>query len=127
MAEIGIGNVVVKLTGADGTERDLVLKPSLHAVRTLSRKYGGLHPLIDRVAKLDFDVIIDVLEAGAQIVHNPKARQELEAAVYSTGLNDALGGPAILAVKYITILINGGKPPPDDDGAPSEGNPATAY
>jgi hypothetical protein len=125
--EIGIGNVTVKLVGADSIERDLVLKPSLHAVRLLSRKYGGLQPLVDRIAKIDFDVIVDVLEAGAQVSANPKARAELEAAVYSAGLSDFAAGIPALCIKYITVLINGGRPPPDDpEGAASEGNPKPA-
>lgn len=125
--ELGIGNIIVHLVGADGNDRDLVLKPTLFSVRTLSRKYGGLQPLVDRIAKIDFDAIIDVLECGGQIVANPKNRAELEAAVYAAGLSDFAAGIPALCIKYVTILINGGRPPPEDASEDkSEGNPPAA-
>ena len=113
--ELGMGNVPVIMIDADGRENKVVLKPSLHAVRTLSRRYGGLQLVVDKIAKLDFDVIVDVLEAGLQVPNgNPKTRAELEASVYASGLSDQTGGLPTAAVKFVMILVNGGRVPPED-------------
>jgi hypothetical protein len=110
--ELGIGNIQTALVDAGGTERQVVLKPSLHAMRQLSRKYSGLQQVMERLLKVDFDVLVDVFELGMQIAPgNPKARAELEQTVYSTGLLDGEGGLISIASNYVAVLMNGGKPP----------------
>lgn len=113
--ELGIGDVPVTLIDAQGTPRQLVLKPTLHAMRTLSRKYGGLQQVIERALKVDFEVIADVFEVGLQIpMGNPKARAELEQSIYASGILDANGGLVTITNNYVNNLIHGGRPPPLD-------------
>src|SRR3990172_2604484 len=110
-----MGNVSVTLLDAQGVSQQVVLKPSLHAVRTLSRKYGGLQQVIERILKVDFDVLVDVFEVGMQMpLGNPKARSELEQSIYASGLLDVDGGLVTVATNYVSVLIHGGKPPPLD-------------
>lgn len=126
--ELGIGNVPATLVDKDGNQQSVILKPSLHAVRTLSRKYGGMQQVAERVLKADFDVIVDVFEVGMQIpLGNPKARQELEQAVYAAGILDSNGGLVLIASNYLNILAHGGKPPPLDGAqAVPPANPPSA-
>jgi hypothetical protein len=115
--ELGMGNVQVTLVDGNGNSQNVVLKPSLHAVRTLSRKYGGLQQVVERILKVDFDVMVDVFEVGMQLpMGNPKARSELEQSLYASGLLDIDGGLVTIASNYITMLIHGGRPPPPLDG-----------
>lgn len=118
---LGQGNVEVQLTNEHGEQITKVLKPSIHAMRVLSRKYGGLQPLIKRVADMDFDTIVDVLEVGLQIPQSPKARQELEGLVYHTGFTDATGQLPMLCVRFVTVLMHGGRMPPEQQAAEADG------
>lgn len=120
---LGQGNVTLRLTNAEGEDKEFILKPSVHAMRMLSRKYGGLMPLSKRVSDLEFDVVVDVIEAGLQIPPTPKARSELEALVYNTGLSDQTGSLPQLCIRYLTTLIHGGRIPPAEAERDAEGNP----
>ncbi len=126
--ELGMGDVPITLVDAQNNEQHVVLKPSLHAVRTLSRKYGGLQQVAERALKLDFDVLVDVIEAGMQVPSgNPKARAELEQSIYAAGILDGSGGLVMSASVYLNVLIHGGKPPPTTEAeAPPPPNPPTA-
>lgn len=112
---LGQGDVPIVLVDVNGIPQNVVLKPSLHAIRMLSRKYGGLEPLINKLSALDFDVVVDVLSAGMQVPgHNPKAMQELEESAFRTGLSDQTGGLPRACVRFVVILMHGGKPPPQE-------------
>lgn len=101
--------------------RQLYLKPTLHAVRLLSRKYGGLQPLVTKLGQLDFDAIIDVIEAGiGSPGTNPRARMDLESEVYASGLSEI----PVACIKYITVLINGGKPIVESESLADPNQPA---
>lgn len=120
--ELGAGHVPATLVDADGNARHVVLKPSLHAVRTLSRKYGGLSAVADRVLKADFDVLVDVFEVGMQVpTGNPKTRRELEESVYAAGILDGNGGLVLVASNFLNVLVHGGRLPP---AGPEEVPPA---
>lgn len=109
---LGMGNVVVHLVNGTGTE-ELVLRPTIAAMRNLSRRHGGLNPLVDKIGKLDFDVIVEVLEAGLGMSGgNPREKERLSEKVYATGLTDDTGGLPLLCIQYVTVLMRGGRPPP---------------
>lgn len=129
---LGQGNVTVTIDG-----EEYVLKPSISAITTLSRKYGGLNVVVERVAKLDFETILDVLEAGiGRTSSNPRQRQQFAEAVFHTGLTDDTGGLGLLCVRYVIILMRGGRPlTPEEEaaytneaasGATPEGNPMSS-
>lgn len=124
--ELGAGNVVATLVDAQGVARQVTLKPSLHAVRTLSRKYGGLSQVAERILKADFDVIVDVFEVGMQLsAGNPKARAELEQSIYAAGILDVHGGLVTVASSYLNVLAHGGRPPIEGEEVP-QANPPSA-
>ena len=103
---LGRGNVIVTID-----EIEYTLKPSLIAVQTLSRKYGGLNIVVERISKLDFEVICDVVEVGiGRKGNNPRQRQELAEAIFNTGLTDDTGSLGLLCVRYLIILMRGGRP-----------------
>lgn len=117
---LGQGNVEVTLTNERGEEEVVTLKPSIHAMKSLSRKYGGLGPLSKKITELDFDTIVDVLEVGLQRMPSPKARQELESIVYHSGFTDSTAQLPALCIRFVNILAHGGRLPPaeqkPDDG-----------
>jgi hypothetical protein len=124
--ELGMGDVPITLVDELGQERTVVLKPSLYAARTLSRSYGGLQQVQEKVLRLDFDVMVDVVAMGIQLPQgNPKARAELEQSVFRAGLMNAEGGLALQLTRYINNLTNGGKPSDGATGVP-QANPPTA-
>lgn len=102
---LGRGDVTVVIDGVE-----YILKPTLAATQALSRKYGGLHLLVDRIAKLDFEAIVDTVLAGLNRNANPKQRQELAEAIFRTGLTDDTGQVSLLCARYVIILMRGGRP-----------------
>ena len=112
--ELGMGNIQATLIiDSQGTQQTVILKPSLHAMRTLSRKYSGLQAVLEKVLRVDFDVMVDVFEVGMQLpLGNPKARSELEQSLYLSGVLDQEGGLVAVATNFINVLLHGGKPPP---------------
>lgn len=109
---VGSGNITITLVNKDGVEEEKVLKPSLFAVKRISQRHGGLRQVIDKLEKLDFDAVVDVLEAGLAIPSTVKARDELSEAVYRTGFTSDTGRLAELGVSYVICLMRGGKPMP---------------
>lgn len=111
-ARLGQGNVEIMIG-----DTPYVLKPSLMAMQQLSRKYGGLMEVIQKVGVIDFDVIMEVmyLGLGPTYATNARKRGELAQAVYAQGLLDPKPGvPGIAArvQQYIGALMRGGKPAP---------------
>lgn len=103
--KLGRGNVVVTINDMEYT-----LKPSVHAVRTLSRKYGGLNVIVDRIVKLDFEAICDVVEAGlGKQIATLREKQELAEAIFETGFTDDTGKLGELCVRYVVSLMRGGR------------------
>ena len=99
-------------------ERQYTLRPTLNAMRALSRLAGGMRGVLEGLLRQDFDVVVAIIKHGANI---PDRQQEAIAdGVYKTGMNDPLLVPL---VDYIRCLMNGGKPPVEmgvADDAPSE-------
>jgi len=119
---LGVGNVTISLAG-----QDYILKPTLNAVQMLSAKYGGLNSVIERIVKIDFMTIIDVILLGlGPSYNNNRQRQRISELVYAEGLDDSSGGIAASCVSFVGNLMRGGRPPKaeeEHDEAPFEGNP----
>ena len=111
---LGQGTVEILLINAQGEERTYKLKPSIHAMRMLSRKHGGLNPLVEKISKLDFDTIVEVIQAGIQAPQSPRALAEMEELVYHTGFSDSTGQLPLMCIRYVTVLIHGGRLPPEE-------------
>jgi hypothetical protein len=117
---VGSGNVEIRLANKDGVEEERQLKPSIYAMRRISQRHGGLRQAIDKIEKLDFDTITDVLEAGLGLPTTVKARDELSEAIFRTGITSDTGRLAELCVSYIIGLMRGGKPMPANGSDVSE-------
>ena len=104
---VGHGNVDIILGGESRT-----LKPSLIAIQTLSRNYGGMQQVFDRVIQLDFEAICDVIAVGlGKVGLGPKQKQELAEQVFETGISDDTGRLAHGCIRYVATLMRGGQPP----------------
>lgn len=116
---IGQGNVTIALEG-----EEIVLKPSIIAAQTLSRKYGGLQGTISALARIDIDAIVDTIELGmGRRTSNPREKAAFAEKVFRAGLSDDTGRLAEFCINYVGILMRGGRPPStDDDAGGTEGN-----
>lgn len=112
--EAGQGNVTVVVEG-----KEMVLKPTLSAFKTLCRQYGGLTPTLERIQQLDLQAIVMVVAVG---VNYKLARiAELEQAVWNTGLGgDDPNGLAPKCMEYVTNLMRGGAPAPMREDSDAE-------
>lgn len=97
----GEGDVPITIKG-----EELYLRPTLGACLTISRMSGGMQKTMDRLMSLDVDALVQVIAAG---LGKPVTR-ELQAAVYESGLFVI----RIPAMRFITVINNGGKPVTDD-------------
>lgn len=103
---VGAGDVTINLLDAAGVPESMTLKPSFHAARTLSAQSGGLIGTLDRIARLDMDVIVQVVQLGVG-----GRDKNLPERVYNTGLSDEEGGVAERCIAYVRVLMNGGRAP----------------
>lgn len=117
---VGSGNVEVTILGEEYT-----LVPTLRAAKAISAKYGGGMTAVNRISQMDIDVIIDIVASGLSLTPNgiKKFANEvgLEESIFQTGLFE-ISGPC---VKYVHVLMNGGKPVGEDaykDDAPLKAN-----
>ena len=122
---IGSGNVHIQLLNK-GVIEEHTLRPSIHAMKTLSRRYGGLNEVINKIGKLDFDAVAEVIELGIGAPPTPKSRDELAAKLYETGFTDDTGGLPTLCINYVLTLLRGGRPPNPNGEDTTEGNPPRA-
>lgn len=120
-AHLGQGHVKIILDG-----RELEMKPSLHAAMTLSRIFGGLQAVIDRITRFDLAAIQQVIELGIQFRGSASQKQALAESIYKAGLTDDTGRLPEHCIEYVHVLMRGGRPVPeigeDQDGG--EGEPA---
>ena len=103
-AQLGMGNIPIVLDG-----NEYILVPSLNATQSLSRQNGGIRGAVDALVKLDFDLVVRVIQLGL----GPKVAagiKNLPEVVYHTGLTDNTGGLAAKCIEYLNVLANGGRP-----------------
>jgi hypothetical protein len=103
--EIRPGQVEITLVGFPNP---LVLTPSLRAATTLSRRYGGLKELVDKVQAFDVEAFIAIIGASAGLAEAGLAK--LPDAVFDTGVLNI----AVPLMKFCTSLANGGRPIGED-------------
>lgn len=104
---VGAGNVKITL---GGQEREL--KPSLAAIKSLSRSGGGIRGSISSVMALDVETIFTVIRTGLgpEVVKELGGAEVLERLIYEEGLTDTTGGIVEKAVEYLMNLSRGGRP-----------------
>lgn len=101
MANLNDGEVMLIL----GDQRYL-LRPTLNAIRNLSRLHGGLRNTFQKIVNQDFEGIVEIIKIGGGI--SDREQNALAARVYEAGLTDDTLMPLI---EYMKILMNGGRVP----------------
>lgn len=125
--KLGQGTIVIEV----GAER-FELKPTINAMKTLSLRYGGLQDVLDKIQRIDVQVIEEVIVAGlGQAYQSVKMRNHVMEKMLSMGLSDDTGGVAFACQKYVLVLMRGGKPlptdkDPDEPGDSIEGNASSS-
>lgn len=103
MANLNDGEVVLIL----GEDR-YILRPTLNAIRNLSRLHNGLRHTFQKIVDQDFEGITQIIQIGAAL---PERDQKvLGDKLFRAGLNDDTLMPLI---DYMKILMNGGRMPSD--------------
>lgn len=110
-AVLGQGNVLVHLPTRT---QPLVLRPTLYAAMTLSKLYGGLDAVIDKIVSFDLEVVYKVLELGATGKQTPtlQAREAFYEELFQAGMTDDTGSLGKSAIEYVAVLMRGGRPAP---------------
>ncbi len=111
------GEVVITI---DGVEK--LLKPTFGAARTISQKYGGLQGAVDRIARLDMEAVVDIIQLGLGYTAGRRPPSDLAEKIWKEGLTDATGGLAEKCITYLHILMGGGRIGEPDSG-PEEREP----
>lgn len=110
---LGAGNVDIELDGETVT-----LKPTLNAIQTISRQSEGIMGAVHKVGAFDFDMIVMVIGLGLNMTDR-RAQRDLAEQVFSTGLADLIEP----VTRYLSILANGGRPLPTDEGGEGGADP----
>jgi hypothetical protein len=93
----------------------MVLRPTFHAARTISSRYGGTLSAAERVARLDLDVISDIIALGLGYTSSRRHPSDLPERVWRTGLSDDTGGLAEKCILFLRTLASGGRPPRENE------------
>jgi hypothetical protein len=121
--QIGGGRIEIELDG-----RRCFLVPTLDACVELSQLAGpsGLVSIAERCNRLDFLMICAVIGAAIEIEGkklNPGQREKLlPKAIYEAGVV----GVAARCVEFITLVMNGGRSPEDEDEEEAAGDDGEA-
>ena len=94
-------NIVVKLS-----DKEYTLRPSVAAMRTISRQYNGLRNARDMLVAENFDAVVFIIRVGAGLRDNREVN-ELDERIYETGLTGEL---LIQLINYVAMLGNRGQP-----------------
>jgi hypothetical protein len=102
------GEIVVALDG-----KELVLKPTLNAIRAISRTYKGTGGALEALRTMDFDAVVNMIRIGANL-SELDARRLDERVFAEMGRDDAAFGELLVKLmRFVGMLQNGGKPPED--------------
>lgn len=115
MSTNNIDSVVIVLDGEEKT-----LTPTFGAARAISARYGGVGPAIDRVLKLEHEIVLDIVALGLGYFPPKSPPKELGEQVWRTGLTDDTGGLAHHCVVFLQMIAGGGRLP--SRGADEEGD-----
>jgi hypothetical protein len=119
--KLGQGDVEIVIDG------DIyVLKPTIQVAQQLSRRYGSLNDVIQKIGNLDFNAVVDVICLGLGSRYSTARQQnDISEKVFKTGLTDDTGGIAERCIAFVLSVMRGGKPASTvavEPEAPTEGN-----
>ena len=112
-AKLSAGDVEITLNG-----KTYVMRPTLKACLSISRQSGGILEAVRRVGSYDFDQIVAVLSAGLE----REDKEELSEEIFRNGVV-TLAAPAI---KFLTVIANGGAHAAAEGEGPGEKDPPKA-
>lgn len=113
MSNLSEGEVEIDLNGTK-----LTLKPTLAAIKALSRTHGGMNAVIQGLIGQNFETAVAVIRFGANM--SDRDARNLEDRVFRNGLTTEL---LTRLIEYVGMLANGGKPVVAAEPEPaSEGN-----
>lgn len=89
------------------------LVPSLNAVELINKRFGNFAAALDQVGSMNFDAIVDVVDAGIESSKKLRGydKKELKLAIYEHGFMNSLAD----VLEFIVICSNGGKRVEDGD------------
>ncbi len=88
-------------------DRELVLKPTVRAALALSKKHNGLQNVLARIANVELEAILDVIEVGSNFKGD---KLQLQEAVFSAGVIGDTESVVVKCVDYVHVLMRGGRP-----------------
>lgn len=104
--------VIIELEGTGEIE----LVPTLGAMEYLQKRYGNFQKVYDGLSNIDAATFTDVVMAGC--ISKKPDKGNTQAAIFATGFFELM--PHL--VKFITLLLNGGKEP-DEEKTEDSDNP----
>lgn len=114
MSKLNAGEVEITLNG-----ETLTLKPTIRAITTASRQFGGLMKAVEALRAGDLDAMAALISLGLGL--QDKDARKMPDRVAENGITDGL---VVALINFVGILSNGGKPLADDgEGAGSGGGP----
>lgn len=91
------------------------LVPSLDAVELINETFGDFNRAIEAVGSLNFNAIVDVVDAGLEkkIKDSAKgySKAGLKQSIYAKGFMEVMPD----AIEFIMLCANGGKKPTEED------------
>jgi len=103
----------VTINGLGGVE--VVLKPTPFALRTVLTEMGGARSVYSALYNMEYSAIFGILKAGTRRneseLWDKNDTAALEKAIFEYGLSDLIEP----CTKYLTLLINGGREPKEEE------------
>ncbi|WP_296270986.1 hypothetical protein [Pseudomonas sp. UBA6323] len=93
-------------------ETEYELEPTLHAVRMIEQRFGGLLPTLEALRGMNVDAVSHVIVAGASL--STKEARDVPEAVFAAGVADVTAQ----VVPFVVALLN----PADAKGEEESGN-----
>lgn len=81
-----------------------ILRPTLGAAISLSKRHGGLMNVLAALERYDFDIAVEVVEAGMRV--GAEQHQIIAEKVFSAGVVALTPN----LVRFVILLANGGRP-----------------
>lgn len=100
---MNVGEVELDLAG-----ETVVLRPTLRAAQAINRKFGSLADALRQVAALNLEAYTEIVKAGSGA--KEAEQRDLPEKVFRAGVT-RLSGPI---AEYLSLLLNGGRPPADE-------------
>lgn len=116
MSDPDIQVATVELALSGGT---VTLQPTARALMEISKRFGSVTSALQQVIAMNSEAIVTIVRVGGRV--GDQRAKVLAEEIFAYGLAECLAPVS----RYIAILLNGGRPPKDEDdleGREAEGN-----